>query len=93
MMVIPLVVFSFLYNTPKFFEVYTIAPGDILIDNNGTEIGQSTKYGYSGTPLRLNFYYYNIYCMWMNFFLMGLIPFVILIVLNALTLKVSLHPK
>ena len=92
MMVIPLVVFSFLYNTPKFFELYTIAPGDILEYENGTEFNAMT-YGYDGTSLRLNFYYYNIYCMWMNFFLMGLIPFVILIVLNALTLKVSLHPK
>ena len=91
MMVIPLVVFSFLYNTPKFFELYTIAPGDILEYENGTEFNAMT-YGYDGTSLRLNFYYYNIYCMWMNFFLMGLIPFVILIVLNALTLKVSLHP-
>ena len=91
MMVIPLVVFSFLYNTPKFFELYTIAPGDILEYKNGTEFNAMT-YGYDGTSLRLNFYYYNIYCMWMNFFLMGLIPFVILIVLNALTLKVSLHP-
>ena len=93
MMVIPLVVFSFLYNTPKFFELYTIVPGDPLEYENGTIYNISTKYDYGGTPLRLNFYYYNIYCMWMNFFLMGLIPFVILIVLNALTLKVSLHPK
>ena len=91
MMVIPLVVFSFLYNTPKFFELHTIVPGDIVLDSNGTEV--NSNYGYGGTPLRLNFYYYNIYCMWMNFFLMGLVPFVILIVLNALTLKVSLHPK
>ena len=93
MMVIPLVVFSFLYNTPKFFELYAIAPGDIVLDSNGTVLVNSTEYGYYPTSLRQNFYYYNIYCMWMNFFLMGLIPFVILIVLNALTLKVSLHPK
>ena len=100
MMVIPLVVFSFLYNTPKFFELHTVVPGDIVLDNNGdivldkyNQTVNSTEYYYRGTSLRLNFYYYNIYCMWMNFFLMGLIPFVILIVLNALTLKVSLHPK
>ena len=91
MMVIPLVVFSFLYNTPKFFELYAIVPGDIET-SNGTEV-KSTKYEIGVSSFRLNFYYYNIYCMWMNFFLMGLIPFVILIVLNALTLKVSLHPK
>ena len=100
MMVIPLVVFSFLYNTPKFFELYTIVPGDTVLDSNGTAVldsngteVNSTEYGLWITSLRLDFYYYNIYCMWMNFFLMGLIPFVILIVLNALTLKVSLHPK
>ena len=91
-MVIPLVVFSFLYNTTKFFELYTIVPGDPLEYENGTEYN-STKYDYGGTPLRLNSYYIKIYLMWMNFFLMGLIPFVVLIVLNALTLKVSLHPK
>ena len=88
-MVIPLVVFSFLYNTTKFFELYTIVPGDKLHYENGTEYN-ATKYDISGTPLRLNSYYIN-FLMWMNLFLMGLIPFVVLIVLNALTLKVSLH--
>lgn len=29
--------------------------------------------------------YYEIYCMWMNFILMGLGPFVVLITLNTLT--------
>lgn len=91
-MVVPLVVFSFLYNTPKFFELHTVVPGDILEHKNGTEYN-ATMYDLGISPFRLNFYYYNIYAMWMNFFLMGLIPFVILIVLNALTLKVSLHPK
>ena len=92
MMVVPLVVFSFLYNTPKFFELYTVVPGDILEHKNGTEYN-ATMYELGANPLRLNFYYRNIYLMWMNSFLMGLIPFVILVVLNALTLKVSLHPK
>ena len=89
-MVIPLVAFSFLYNTPKFFELHTIVPGEKLLHDNGTLTGEnSTGYGFRAEPFRHNVYYFNIYCMWMNFFCMGLIPFVLLIVLNALTLKVS----
>jgi len=88
MMVIPLVAFSFLYNTPKFFELHTIVPGEKLLHDNGTLTGEnSTGYGFRAEPFRHNVYYFNIYCMWMNFFCMGLIPFVLLIVLNALTLK------
>ena len=88
MMVIPLVAFSFLYNTPKFFELHTIVPGDKMSHDNGTDYN-ATEYTFRAAPFRHNVYYFNIYCMWMNFFCMGLIPFVVLIVLNALTLKVS----
>jgi len=86
MMVIPLVAFSFLYNTPKFFELHTIVPGEKMLHDNGTEYN-ATDYTFRAAPFRHNVYYFNIYCMWMNFFCMGLIPFVVLIVLNALTLK------
>merc|ERR1712141_581565 len=37
--------------------------------------------------MRMNPYYVKIYCMWLNFLLMGLGPFLLLIVLNTLTLR------
>ena len=56
---------------------------------NGTSYN-APEYGFEADPMRHNPYYYNIYCMWLNFFCMGLIPFILLIVLNALTLKVCI---
>ena len=41
------------------------------------------EYSIDPTDMRLNTYYYMIYCMWMNFFFMGLGPFVVLITLNT----------
>eukprot|EP00093_Oithona_nana_P015158 15158.XXX_1229320_1231616_1 [CDS] Oithona nana genome sequencing. len=80
-LVLPLVAFAILYNTPKFFELQVIVPGD---DLNGTI---AEKYDIAATDLRLNGYYYKIYLMWMNFLLMGLGPFVVLVVLNALSVR------
>lgn len=37
--------------------------------------------------MRVNEYYIKIYCIWMNFAFMGLLPFCLLIILNALTLR------
>ena len=37
--------------------------------------------------MRINQYYIRIYCVWMNFFLMGLGPFLVLITLNTLILR------
>ena len=90
--VIALVAFSFLYNTPRFFELYTIVPRDLLVDISGTEY-KSIKYGFGAKPFRHNFYYFNIYCMWITFFAMGLIPFAVLIVLKAMILKVIFTNK
>ena len=53
---------------------------------NGTNT-TSEVYDIQATAMRLDQYYYKIYLMWMNFFLMGLGPFVILVVLNALTVR------
>ncbi len=43
-------------------------------------------YGIEPTEMRLNHYYYMIYCMWLNFILMGVGPFILLITLNTLML-------
>ena len=45
-----------------------------------------TEYVLSATELRENSEYYVAYTMWMNLILMGLLPFMILFVLNGLTL-------
>ena len=71
---------SLLYNSPKFFELHTTFNATMVnLTNNG--------YGLEGSEMRLNEYYIKIYCVWMNFICMGLIPFVALILLNAQTLR------
>lgn len=42
------------------------------------------EYGIEATEMRMDLKYYMIYCMWMNFILMGVGPFLVLIVLNTL---------
>ena len=67
-----------MYNSPKFFELHT------TFDES-----EESKNGYDvdAAAFRLNEYYIKIYCIWMNFIFMGLIPFVALILLNAQTVK------
>ncbi len=48
---------------------------------------ETDEYGIIPTQMRLDPYYIKIYCMWLNFLLMGLGPFVLLITLNTLTLR------
>ena len=48
---------------------------------------EDDQYGITPTLMRMNPYYVKIYCMWLNFLLMGLGPFLLLIVLNTLTLR------
>ena len=84
-LVLPIVAFAFVYNIPKFFELETVVPGQTIVVN-GTNT-TSEVYDIQATAMRLDQYYYKIYLMWMNFFLMGLGPFVILVVLNALTVR------
>eukprot|EP00093_Oithona_nana_P008765 08765.XXX_270950_269375_1 [CDS] Oithona nana genome sequencing. len=77
--VIPILIWSLLYNAPKFFELYTTFD----------ESHNKTSHGYDveASPMRLNEYYITIYCIWMNFLFMGLVPFLALIILNAATLR------
>ena len=78
--IVPIVVFSISYNLPKFFETKTTA----LVDE--TDMNK-TSFAIEATDLRLNKGYYNIYTIWMNFIFMGVLPFLLLMVLNILTLK------
>ena len=77
--IVPIVIFSLLYNAPKFFELRTEVSHDA---ENGT-----ITYDIQPRAFRVNTVYFKVYCIWMNFIFMGLIPFVLLIVLNSLTLR------
>ena len=80
--VLPIVAFSIIYNVPKFFELKTIEKGFIITDGQ-----MYPHYAWNLTDLRTNHYYYHIYKIWLNFLLMSLGPFIILVVLNALMLR------
>ena len=74
---IPTIIFSVIYNFPKFFELKT---GNIIdVETN------STQYILEGTNLRLNYAYFLTYSIWMNFIFMGVIPIMIITILNSLT--------
>ena len=75
--VIPTIIFSILYNLPKFFELKT---GKVY-----NAVSNSTEYILEGTNLRLNYEYFFFYTIWMNFVLMGLVPFVMITTLNGIT--------
>ena len=77
--IIPTIVFSIAYNLPKFFELKT---GEVQDSGDNT-----TAYILEGTNLRLNYEYFFFYAIWMNFILMGLIPFIVITVLNSLTVR------
>ena len=77
---IPILIWSLLYNFPKFFELHTTFD-EAAVDQPGQ------GYLVNASEMRLNEYYIKIYCIWMNFVFMGLIPFVALIILNAQTLR------
>ena len=78
--IIPIVAFSIGYNLPKFLEIKTSTMRDESNINK-------TSYTIDATELRLNQAYYIVYTIWMNFIFMGLLPFLLLIVLNGLTLN------
>ena len=75
--VIPTIIFSIAYNLPKFFELKT---GKVY-----NTISNSTEYILEATKLRLNYEYFFFYTIWMNFVLMGLVPFMMITILNSLT--------
>ena len=78
--IIPILAWSLLYNSPKFFELHT------TYDENSVQ-KEGQGYDVAASSMRLNEYYIKIYCIWMNFVFMGLIPFLALIILNAQTVR------
>ena len=88
--IIPIVLFSIIYNASRFFEFYTerieLVPKEKLgnaFTVDGTESGIYTDQ-IGITALRLNKYYVKIYIIGLNFIFNGLIPFVSIIALNVL---------
>lgn len=89
--IVPIVLFSLLYNTTRFFEyrmeyqdfAEKLSNGSILEQNN-SQLIQNYGYEVKETLLRQNKYYYTIYTIGCNFVFNGLIPFSIIISLNSL---------
>lgn len=90
--ILPIVLFSIIYNLPKFLEleVTKIIPrtgnsttNETLIEdiyNESLEVVAKTKI--EPTALRLNPVYIKIYLIYMNFIIHGIIPFITLILMN-----------
>ena len=94
--IIPVIVFSFLYNTSRFFEFYTqrvyldkdqIFENGITLDGKHTvendEIGNYI-YQIGVSEFRENKYYIEIYIVAMNFIFNGVIPFASIVTLNSM---------
>jgi len=83
--VIPTTIFAILYNIPRFLELeaheYVVAcPENEFIINNCTE--NSTKVRVLATALRHNIYYKQVYNLYMNLLIHGLIPLLSLLYMN-----------
>ena len=97
-----MVLYSVIYNIPKFFELTTSCPDqemtshlnntprDLWADlNRSQSVGlfQECQHGdleLVATDIRINYWYLNIYVLWMNTILNILFPIISLIVLNIL---------
>ncbi len=90
--VIPIILFSFGFNVPKFFELETAVgfacTNSSNVANNTFEncVEGNVTYSISPTSMRMNRSYYTVYCIWLNILLNGIGPFVLLITLNTLML-------
>ena len=87
---VPVLVFTLLYNVPKFFELTTerLAVDEFNQPLNLTlEEANRTIITLQPTNLRLNEWYIRIYIQWLNIVLHIIGPFILLIVLNVLTYR------
>ena len=113
--IVPVILYSLLYNLPKFFELTTSCPEPA---NTNQTLGTSSlppptspstllpypppppneflggcKYGnlaLVGRGMRINYWYLNIYLLWMNTLLNVLFPIISLIILNILIYRYTL---
>ena len=82
--IIPILSFSILYNIPKFFELKW---SSIQSNKNETNGSSEVFHHIIPTDLRTDPVYFQVYFVWSNFIINGVIPFVLLITLNILILK------
>ena len=84
---VPIILFSIIFNISRFFELQLNSLDNL--DKNLMENQTTTSYTYQIelSPLRKNKYYYSVYIIGLNFAFNGLIPFVIVILLNGLLYK------
>jgi len=83
--IIPIVLFSIFYNFIKFFELTTdlIEHEEWILHDNGTNISTSTWYPFvNATTLRSDPVYKEYVVFVLNFVMMGLIPVLLLSILN-----------
>jgi len=83
--ILPIIAFSILYNTTKFFEIETIylEHTDYQLDSNGTNISTVVIYPWlNATDLRQDPAYAKYVVFILNFVVMGLVPVLMLAVLN-----------
>jgi len=93
--IIPIVLFSILYNIPHFFELrvresnstasITNEERNLLLDTETETILMTKKseYHIEPTALRIHNYYVNIYLIYTNIIVNGLVPFILLLGLNV----------
>lgn len=97
--IVPIAVFSTLYNIPKFFELRVeqrdpsslIVNGtnidDVLTQENEAIVRYPQNYSLGPTSLRRDHLYVNIYLIYMNVIVNGVIPFVLIFGLNTATYR------
>ena len=90
---IPILSFAVIYNIPKFFELKWCDSTD-NISTNGTvnstcHTNNSSELTNNIVPtdMRTDPIYFQVYFVWCNFIINGIVPFIVLITLNILILK------
>ena len=91
---IPILSFSIVYNTPKFFELKwvqrkstEIESANASLEVSHTNVSSELSQSIIPTDMRTNPIYFQVYFVWSNFIINGIIPFILLITLNVLILN------
>lgn len=84
MYILPIMAFSFVYNIPKFFEYIIEEPAGQPRHSPNSTTKEPSMLSLERTEMRENVYYATIYLGWMNFVIMAIVPFTLLLTLNTL---------
>ncbi|XP_023331763.1 FMRFamide receptor isoform X2 [Eurytemora carolleeae] len=83
---LPIGTISFLYTLPRYFELRVLQI-NYQLENSTLEDSNITLYSLQPTKLRLNENYVNLYIMWANLIVLGILPYTILLFLNISIFK------